>query len=318
MGPMLAPAPHMGHLRILPPDRLPAIIACMLKSLLKTMRPRQWVKNVFVFAALAFDRQLLEPVPLLRTLAGFGLLCLASSAVYLINDLADLEYDRRHPVKRHRPLAAGKLPVSAAIIAAVVLLLLSIPAGFMLGIAFGIILSVYIAFNLLYSFWLKHTPIIDVMVVASGYLLRVSGGVVLITVQRFSPWLYMCTALLALFIVVGKRRAELVLSTNAENTSRKVLDGYTLAFLDQLIVILSSTTIIAYSLYTFFAENVRQNSIMMLSIPFVIYGIFRYLQLIHVENAGGAPEELVLSDRPLMATILLWGLFSLGVLYLSP
>jgi 4-hydroxybenzoate polyprenyltransferase len=290
----------------------------MLKSLLKTMRPRQWVKNVFVFAALAFDRQLLEPVPLLRTLAGFGLLCAASSAVYLINDLADLEYDRRHPVKRNRPLAAGKLPVSAAIIAAVLLLLLSIPVGFVLGTAFGIILSVYVAFNLLYSFWLKHTAIIDVLIVASGYLLRVGAGVVLITVQRFSPWLYMCTALLALFIVVGKRRAELVLATNTENISRKVLDGYTIAFLDQLIVILSGTTIIAYSLYTFFAENVRQNNIMMLSIPFVIYGIFRYLQLIHVENAGGAPEELVLTDRPLMAAILLWGLFSLGVLYFSP
>lgn len=289
-----------------------------MRALIKSMRPRQWAKNAFVFAALVFDHQLLELVPLLRTAAGFVLLCLASSAVYLVNDIADAEADRSHPEKRNRPIAAGTLRSSAAAAAAGIMFFISIAASFALNWKFGLVVLSYMVINLLYSFRLKHMPIIDVMIVAAGFVLRVAGGVALIIVERFSPWLYVCTTLLALFIGFGKRRAELVLLAKEANTHRRVLDGYSIAFLDQLIAIVSGTTIVAYSLYTFSAQNLPSNNLMMITIPFVIYGIFRYLHLIHVEDAGGAPEELVFSDRPLMATLALWALTAMAILYLWP
>ncbi|MCJ7706810.1 MAG: decaprenyl-phosphate phosphoribosyltransferase [Anaerolineales bacterium] len=289
----------------------------MFKSLLKTIRPRQWPKNLFIFAALIFDRQLLTLAPLLRTLAGFVLLCLASGLVYIINDLVDLPRDRQHPTKRLRPLASGRLTVRAARIVAAILAALTLAASLALNLSFGLIVAVYVASNLLYSFWLKHVPIIDVFVVASGFLLRVAAGVALLTVERFSPWLYVCTTLLALYIGFGKRRAELVLLADGANAHRRVLDGYTIPFLDQLIVIVSATTIVAYSLYTFSAPNLPSNHLMMLTIPFVLYGIFRYLYLVQVENAGGAPEDLFTTDKPLMATFLLWGLAVVAALYLG-
>ncbi len=289
----------------------------MFKSLLKTMRPRQWPKNLFIFAALVFDRQLLTLAPLLRTLAGFVLLCLASGLVYIINDLVDLPRDRQHPTKRLRPLASGRLTVRAARSAAAILAALTLAASLALNLSFGLFVAVYVASNLLYSFWLKHVPIIDVFVVASGFVLRVAAGVALLTVERFSPWLYVCTTLLALYIGFGKRRAELVLLADGANAHRRVLDGYTIPFLDQLIVIVSATTIVAYSLYTFSAPNLPSNHLMMLTIPFVIYGIFRYLYLVQVENAGGAPEDLFTTDKPLMATFFLWGLAVVAALYLG-
>jgi 4-hydroxybenzoate polyprenyltransferase len=182
---------------------------------------------------------------------------------------------------------------------------------------FALVIVGYLALNLLYSFWLKHVPIIDVFSIAGGFVLRVAAGVTLITVERFSPWLYVCTTLLALFIGFGKRRAELTLLQSDANSHRRVLDGYTISYLDQLIMIVSSTTVIAYSLYSFSAVNLPENHLMMLTIPFVIYGIFHYLHLIHVDNEGGAPEDLLLRDRPLMVTLLLWGLSSVVILYLG-
>jgi 4-hydroxybenzoate polyprenyltransferase len=289
----------------------------MLTAIIKTMRPRQWIKNGFIFAALVFDQQLLNFRSLMDTAIGFVLLSLGASAVYLINDIADLEQDRQHPVKRHRPLAAGRISSNTAGIAAALSFIIAVGCGFALNIKFGAILLTYIVLNFLYSFWLKHIPIIDVLVVASGFVLRVASGVTLITVQRFSPWLYMCTTLLALFIGLGKRRAEMVLLAENANSHRRVLDGYTIPFLDQLIVIVSSTTIVAYSLYTFSAENLPDNHLMMLTIPFVVYGIFRYLHLVNVQNAGGAPEELVLTDWPLLATVFLWGITAVAILYLG-
>lgn len=307
----------MAETSTLQPARLPAIIADM-RVLIKSMRPRQWVKNVFVFAALIFDGQLLAVGPLLRTMAGFLLLCLASSAVYLVNDIADVEADRNHPQKRKRPIASGALSVSTAMVVGGILFAISLAASFALNWKFGLVVLIYLVLNLLYSFRLKHVPIIDVMIVATGFVLRVAAGVTLIIVERFSPWLYMCTTLLALFIGFGKRRAELTLLTDTANTHRRVLDGYSIQFLDQLIVIVSGTTIVAYSLYTFSAQNLPSNNMMMLTIPFVIYGIFRYLHLIHVEDEGGAPEELLFSDRPLMATLILWGLSAVAILYFWP
>jgi 4-hydroxybenzoate polyprenyltransferase len=287
----------------------------MLPALLRSMRPRQWVKNVFVFAPLVFDQKLGQLPALAATTAGFVLMCLASSAVYLINDLVDIDADRQHPNKSLRPIASGRLPVRVARLSAVILLAVCIPLGFALDSGFGAILVTYILLNLLYSFRLKHVPIVDVLVLASGYLLRVGAGVVLVSVERFSPWLYICTTLLALFIGFGKRRAEIVLLARNAPQHRRVLDGYTQEFLDQLLVIVSACAIMAYSLYTFSAENLPRNHFMMLTIPFVVYGIFRYLELIHVENAGGAPDELVLSDRPLLITIILWGIASVAILY---
>jgi 4-hydroxybenzoate polyprenyltransferase len=281
------------------------------------MRPKQWLKNLIVFAPLVFDRQLDQWEPLLRTLAGFGLLCLLSSTVYLVNDLADIEKDRLHPKKRLRPLAAGRLSKQTATAAAVVLPLLAVPLSFALDWRFGIIAVVYLINNLLYSFWLKHVVLVDVLLLASGYVLRVASGVVLIVVERFSPWLYLVITLGALFMGFGKRRGELLLMNNGSAASRRVLQDYTLPFLDELINIVATATIMAYSLYTFSAPNLPENHAMMLTIPFVVYGIFRYLYLIHVKGEGGAPDELVLVDRPLQAAFVLWGVLAVAVLYLS-
>jgi 4-hydroxybenzoate polyprenyltransferase len=288
----------------------------MVKALFKTMRPKQWTKNILVFAALVFDRQLFQVEPLLHTVAGFIMLCLASSTIYLINDIADIEQDRQHPKKKFRPLASGALSARTAAIAAVLFALISITASFFLSPGFGSILLLYLVINLFYSFWLKHVPIIDVMLVASGFVLRVGAGVTLIVVERFSPWLYVCTTLIALFMGLGKRRAEISLLSDKANSHRRVLEGYSIALLDQLINIVSATTIMAYSLYTFSAENLPANHLMMLTIPFVLYAIFRYIYLIQIKGAGGAPDELVLTDYPLMATFLLWGLLSILIMYL--
>lgn len=289
----------------------------MFKHLLKAMRLRQWTKNSFVFFALIFDKQLFHADAFLRTLEGFFLFCLISSAVYLFNDLADIEADRQHPEKKHRPLASGKLPVSVAVTAALILALISISLGYLLAPAFSAIVAIYFTVNLLYSNWLKHIPILDVLIVSSGFVLRVGAGVALITVERFSPWLYMITVLFSLYIGFGKRRAEMTLLSHGATSHRKVLDGYTIPLLDQYITIVSGMTIVAYSLYTFSAPNLPENDSMMLTIPFVVYGIFRYLQLIHTGHAAGAPDEVALKDRPLQITVLLWGLAVLAVFYLS-
>jgi 4-hydroxybenzoate polyprenyltransferase len=289
----------------------------MLRALIQTMRPRQWIKNGVIYAALVFDRQLLLLEPFLRTTAGFVLLCVLSSAVYLLNDLTDIEKDRLHPRKRHRPLPSGRLSPRVALAAAILLPLVALPLSFALEWRFGLIAVTYLGANVLYSFYLKHVAIVDVLVLALGYVLRVAAGVALITVARFSPWLYICMTLLALFMGFGKRRGELVLMNNGSNASRRVLQDYDLPLLDHIITVVSSTTIMAYSLYTFSAENLPDNHAMMLTIPFVLYGIFRYLYLIHIKGEGGAPDELVLTDRPLQATFILWGLSAVAVLYLS-
>ncbi len=287
----------------------------MLKSLIKNMRPRQWTKNVFVLAALVFDLQLRNPEAILRTLAGFLIFCLLSSVIYIINDVADVEADRNHPVKCHRPIASGQLPISVALISAAVFMLFILPTAFFLSQTFLLIVIAYFVINLAYSKWLKHVAIIDVLIIASGFVLRVAAGVSLIVVVRFSPWLFVCMTLLALYIGFGKRRAELTLLAEDANLHRRVLEGYTLPFLDQMITIISASTIIAYSLYTFLASNVPENHTLMLTIPFVMYAIFRYLYLVQVKHQGGAPEDLILTDRPLQITMLLWGAAVLLVFY---
>jgi 4-hydroxybenzoate polyprenyltransferase len=289
----------------------------MLSALLETMRPRQWAKNVFIFAALVFDKQLLIAGSFLRTLGGFALFCLISSSVYIFNDLADVEADRQHPEKKHRPIPSGRLSHAAAWIAGILLAIVAIGGGYFLAPAFAAVVAAYFLLNLAYSKWLKHVLILDVLILAAGFVLRVDAGVRLIHVERFSPWLYVVMTLLALYLGFGKRRAELALLTEDAANHRRVLQGYTIPLLDQFIMIVSGMTIVAYSLYTFSAPNVPANHSMMLTIPFVMYAIFRYLYLIEVEHSGGAPEEILLTDRPFQISMMLWAAAVLAVFYLS-
>ncbi|EKD89503.1 MAG: UbiA prenyltransferase [uncultured bacterium] len=289
----------------------------MLKYIFKAMRPRQWTKNAFVLAALVFDRQLFHIQSLERTLLTFVIFCLVSSSVYLINDVMDIEADRLHPVKKNRPIASGKLPVSLAITTSIILVLGSLVGSYFLSLGLLAIVAVYFVLNLAYSKWLKHMPIIDVLVIAACFVLRVAAGVSVIEVERFSPWLYVVTTLFALYIGFGKRRAELmVLVPENGQSHRKVLSGYSIEFIDQLITVVSSTTIIAYSLYTFSAPNLPDNHAMMLTIPFVLYGIFRYLSIMQINKMGGEPEEILLKDRPLQITIVLWAIAIMIIFYI--
>lgn len=288
----------------------------ILISLIKTMRPRQWAKNVFYLAALVFDAKLFELDFLLVSIAGFLLLCLTSGTVYLINDLVDMEKDKQHPIKCKRPLPSGQLPRPVAVAAAALFILVGQPLGYLLNPGFGLVLSGYLILHILYSFALKNMVIVDVLAIAAGFVLRVGAGVVLVDVERFSPWLYVCITLLALFLGFGKRRHEINLLKENANHHRAILTEYSLPLLDQLINIAVAGTIIAYALYTFSAEGLPENHLMMLTIPFVLYGLFRYLYLIHVKGQGGAPEEILLGDPPFIINAFLWSLSILGIFYL--
>ncbi|MCX6054929.1 MAG: decaprenyl-phosphate phosphoribosyltransferase [Chloroflexi bacterium] len=289
----------------------------MIRDIFKAMRPRQWTKNGFIFAALVFDRKLLDLPSLEHTIATFFLFCLLSSSVYLLNDLMDIEVDRNHPIKKNRPIASGRLPIRIALLSGILLFLISLSGAYFLSFGLILIFLIYFFLNIAYSKWLKHIPIIDVLVIAACFVLRVIAGVSVIAVQRFSPWLYIVMTLLALYLGFGKRRAEMtVIGLDHSTSHRKVLSGYSVEFIDQLITIVSSTTIIAYSLYTFSAVNLPANHTMMLTIPFVLYGVFRYLYLIQIKKSGGEPEELLLRDRPLQITILLWAISIVIIFYI--
>ena len=286
-----------------------------LRLIITTMRLKQWIKNIFVFAALVFDRQLFFLNPFLITALAALLFGLVSSLGYLINDLADIKADQKHPKKQHRPLASGNLSKSSAIIAIFILALIVFPASFALAFEFGLILSCYFFLMLAYSLWLKRIPLMDVMIIATGFVLRVAAGVVIINIDMFSPWLFVATTFLALFIALGKRRSELVLLQAGAQEHRKVLQGYTKEFLDQLLTIVMSATLMTYCLYTFSSPISPENHGMMLTIPFVIYGLFRYLYLLRIKQIGGAPEEVLLSDRHMQLTIGLWSLTVIIILY---
>jgi 4-hydroxybenzoate polyprenyltransferase len=290
----------------------------LFKALLKTMRPKQWTKNVFIFAALVFDRKLTNPTAFLHTVVAFVTFCLVSSAVYLINDLVDIEKDRQHPTKRHRPLPSGQLNPKVAIAAAVVIPLLCIPAALLFSRSIGLVLISYLMLQILYSFYLKNLVIIDVMTIAAGFVLRVAAGVVVIDVERFSPWLYVCMTLLALFLGFGKRRHELFTLRANANNHRASLEHYSLELIDQMSVIVTSAAVMAYSLYTFSAPNLPRldgQPLMMLTIPFVLYGLLRYQYLIHIKKEGGTPEEIVLGDVPLILDLMLYGVVVLILMY---
>ncbi len=281
------------------------------------MRPKQWMKNGILFAALIFDAKLLNARYLLQTVVGFILFCLISGVVYTINDLVDVEKDRQHPHKRTRPLASGALSIRFAIVAASVIGIGSLALAFWLDTIFALILTGYLALQIAYSFKLKQIVLLDVMTIAAGFVLRVGAGVPLVDAERFSPWLYICTTLLALFLGLGKRRGELLLLEDEAHNHRTTLKAYNLPFLDQMISVVTSSTVLAYALYTFSAPNLPGNHTMMLTIPFVIYGIFRYLFLIHVRQWTIPPDEVLLKDRPSQINIGLWGLLAIGLLYIG-
>lgn len=288
----------------------------MLAGLIKSMRPRQWPKNGFVFVALLFDGKIFDLPSVLAVLGAFVLLCLMSSSVYLMNDLVDIESDRQHPIKKNRPLPAGQIDPRLAAAFAGVLAVVSLVAGFFLSPKFAVILVVYLLSQIAYTFKLKHVVLIDVLTIAAGFILRIAAGVAVIEVERFSPWLYVFGGFLALFMALGKRRAELVLLGGNASNHRAILDDYNLDLIDRLQGIVTTSAIVAYSLYTFLAEGLPDNHAMMLTIPFVLYGIFRYLYLIHVRNEGGAPEDILLRDRPMQITLLLYSVTVFAALYL--
>ncbi len=287
----------------------------MLSAMLQTMRPKQWVKNGFLFIAFIFDRQLTNFPALVQILAGFAVFSLLASSIYIINDLTDLQADRQHPKKSSRPLASGRLSPGFAHAAVFVFLAISLPAAYALSPGFLTLCILYIITNLAYTYWLKHVPLVDVLLLAGFYVIRVGAGVTLIEVERFSPWLYVFTTFLALFLGIGKRRAELSLMASDASATRRVLDGYTLPFLDQMTIVVSAMTIMTYSLYSFSAPNLPENHAMMLTIPFVIYGIFRYLYLVQVKHSGEAPTEVLYTDRPLQICVVLFGLAILIIFY---
>jgi 4-hydroxybenzoate polyprenyltransferase len=280
---------------------------------LRALRPRQWIKNLLVFAGLVFTvKERWQPFSpamwdyLGRSAAAFVLFSLLSSSIYLVNDVVDVEKDRQHPTKRNRPIASGELAPGLALTVALLLMPICLAGAYRLSPAFALIAAGYLAMQMAYVFILKDVVLLDVFVIAIGFVMRAASGAVVIG-AAISPWLYTVTLLGALFLGLCKRRNELVLLDSAASDHRKILKSYTPSLLDSLISIVASSTIMAYSLYTFTSPKLPPHNLMMLTIPFVIFGMFRYLYLAHSRNAGGSPEEVFLRDKPLISTITLWG-----------
>ncbi len=290
----------------------------MIRPLLISMRPTQWVKNVFVLAPLVFAEGLSQPGLVARALASFVVFSAAASAVYLLNDLRDRERDRLHPRKRLRPLASGQLSPAAGIAAAVVLTTAGLAGAAALGLSFTLILLVYLGLNVAYSFGLKNVVIVDVMVLAFGYVLRVEAGGAAIDVE-VSAWLLLCTTFVALFLAFSKRRHELLLLTEDAADQRQVLIHYSPTFLDQMINVVTASTILTYALYTLAPETVDkfQTKALIYTLPFALFGIFRYLYLVYQVDDERNPTETILYDPPSLLNSLLWGISVIAVIYLS-
>jgi 4-hydroxybenzoate polyprenyltransferase len=288
----------------------------LVRELVIAMRPRRWLKNLFMFAALVFGVKLSDPVLVARSVVAFVCLCLLASAAYLINDLVDMERDRLHPRKRHRPLPAGKLKRSWALGGAIVLGSVGLSVAIILGGRFALVCAVFLAVEIGYSLFFTNYVILDVMIIALAFILRVVAGSVIAEATIFSPWLYVCASFLALFLALCKRRHELIVLGDLAPRHRKVLGDYSSALLVQMISVVTSSTLIAYSLFTFWSAHVPENKSMMLTIPFVLYGMFRYLLLMQRRDLPGSPEEMLIRDPPLVVNNLLWGAAVLAILYL--
>jgi 4-hydroxybenzoate polyprenyltransferase len=290
----------------------------VLGALLASLRPRQWTKNLLVFAGLIFSRGLLEPALVARSVLAFWLFCLLSGGVYLINDVMDAERDRAHPQKRHRPVASGRLPPAVALGAGVGLLAGATAAAFLLSPRFGLVALAYAVLLTAYSAGLKDVVIVDTLIIAGGFVLRALAGVVVLGID-FSDWLLLCTILLALFLTFGKRRAELRELEGGAIGHRPILSEYSPELLDQMIAVVTASTLMAYALYTMATEtHVRLGTARLpLTIPFVLYGIFRYLYLLYRRDLGGNPSEHLLTDRALLVDVALWGAAVIVILYVA-
>jgi 4-hydroxybenzoate polyprenyltransferase len=279
----------------------------MLKPLLIALRPKQWIKNLIIFGPLVFSLNLNQIDMGILAVRAFLTFCAVSGAVYLLNDIFDRERDKQHPIKKARPIASGALSVPAALVAIAVILVVAVLSALSIGTGMLLIISAYIVNNILYSFRLKHVVIVDVGSIATGFVLRVLAGAVAIDVIA-SPWLIMCTILLASFLGFSKRRHELLLLQDAGDSHREVLQEYSEQLLDQLIMISAATTLMSYALYTV-SEKVIESfgtTNLIYTVPFVLYGLFRYLYLVHMKNSGGSPTEVLLTDLPLVTSVAAW------------
>ena len=281
------------------------------------MRPEQWIKNFFVFTALLFSKNLLNLSKDIDALVGFIIFCMITGYAYMINDLVDLEKDKLHPTKSQRPIASGRLNKTTAIKITTIICLVSLSFAFYIKSFFGIIVLTYFLLNIGYSIYLKNIVIIDVVTIASGFVLRVLGGAVIISVTS-SQWLILCTILLSLFLGFSKRRHELVLLEDNATGHRKVLEHYSPYFLDQMISVVTASTVICYALYTMSKDTIEKlgTSKLIYTIPFVLYGIFRYLYLVHQKEKGGSPTEIVFTDKPMIVNIILWVIASTVFIYI--
>lgn len=279
----------------------------VVQAAFQAMRPHQWIKNTLLFAGLIFTGSFHEGSLVLRACLAFGVFCLLSSAVYLFNDLQDLQRDRAHPMKRHRPLPSGRLPVALAWGLVVLLSAFGLGAALLLDrdFQFGLVTLLYWGMSLGYSLWFKNVVLLDVALIALGFVLRAIAGAVVIDV-KISPWLIICTFLLALFLGFGKRRHELILLGENRNRHRQALEEYTKELLDHLLTITVATTIQSYAIYTILSETAQHHPGLWYTLPFVIYGLFRYFYLVHRREEGGTPERLILRDKPILICIALW------------
>ena len=288
----------------------------VISSFIASMRLQQWIKNLFLFAALVFSGNLFFAHNVVLVVEGFFLFSLVSSGVYLFNDISDLENDKLHPIKSQRPLPSGKLRVGPALAGSILLAATGLLGGYLIRPQFSLVLIFYLLINVLYSLKLKEIVILDVMTISAGFVLRVVAGAVLINVPT-SEWLIICTLLLSLFLGFSKRRNELTVLESEADTHRSVLAQYSPYFLDQMIGIVTASTVMSYALYTISDETVRKfgTNRLFYTVPFVLYGIFRYLYLVHKKEAGGNPTRLALTDAPLLINISLWILTATIIIY---
>ncbi len=298
------------------PDRVHASGKPVVVNLFRSLRPSQWTKNLIIFAGLMFGQRLLDASAVLASLAAFVIFCALSGVVYLINDVADRHADRQHPLKRHRPIASGALPVSVALGAAVVLGIGALGAAYWLRVSFGVVASAYLGLLAFYSGPLKHVVIIDVLTIAIGFVLRAVAGAVVIDVE-IGHWLLIATVLLALFLALSKRRHELVLLAEGATSHRRILQEYSPYLLDQMISVVTASTLVAYAIATVSPETIEKfgTNRLGLTLPFPLYGIFRYLYLVHQKEGGGSPSDMLLNDKPLLFCVALWAVSVALIIY---
>jgi 4-hydroxybenzoate polyprenyltransferase len=298
------------------PDAFQAARRSLAANLILSLRPSQWTKNLIIFLPLMFGGRLLDPLAVADAAGAFVVFCVLSGVVYLINDVVDREADRRHPVKMRRPIASGAVPPRVALATAAVLGTAALAGAFLLGAPFGFLATAYLALLAVYSGPLKHVVIIDVLTIAVGFVLRAAAGAVVIEVE-IGPWLYVLTILLALFLVLSKRRHELVLLADQATGHRRILEEYSPYLLDQMIAVVTASTLVAYAIYTVSPDTIAkfQTDRLALTLPFPLYGIFRYLYLVHQKEGGGSPSDMLLNDRPLLVCVGLWAVAVAVIIY---